>query len=211
MTRCRRLLAGRSSVGATRHPSPATCRRPPGWGHNVEVAEAPPQTLWVHPQIVVRASVIEGRGLVATEDLPAGEVVLRLGGRLVTSDELGRLIEYADADPAHPYVDTLSVDEDAHLVLPPGSSIHFGNHSCDPNLWHVGPYVIATRRPVGVGEELTIDYGTQSGAAGFAMTCRCGSPMCRGVVSSDDWRLPDLQARYRHHWVPALEARIADG
>ena len=175
------------------------------------MADAPPRALWVHPQIVVGASVIEGRGLFPTEDLPAGEVVLRLGGRLVSSEELGRLIEHANADRSQPYVDTLTVDEDAHLVLPPGTLVHFGNHSCDPNLWHVGPYAIATRRPVGVGEELTIDYGTQSGAAGFAMTCRCGSPICRGVVSSDDWRLPALQARYRHHWVPALEARVADG
>ena len=58
-------------------------------------------------------------------------------------------------------------------------------------MWHVGPYEIATRRAVGVGDELTIDYGTQSGAAGFAIACSSGSPICRGVVSSDDWRLPE--------------------
>jgi hypothetical protein len=102
-----------------------------------------------------------------TEDLPTGEIVHRLGGRLVSTDELARLIEHANADPSHAYVDTLTIYEDAHLVLPGGSVIHFGNHSCDPNLWHVGPFEIATRRAVHVGEELTIDYGTQSGAPGF--------------------------------------------
>lgn len=175
------------------------------------MAEAPPETLWVHPHIVVNDSVIEGRGLFATEDLPEGEIVLRLSGRLVSTNELGHLIDHANADPSHPYVDTLTIYEDAHLVLPPETLIHFGNHSCDPNMWHLGPYEIATRRVVGLGEELTIDYGTQSGTDGFLMECRCGTALCRRLVSSNDWRLPALQARYRHHWVPALEARIAGG
>ena len=179
--------------------------------HNVHVAEAPPETLWVHPNVAVKDSAIEGRGLFAEEGLPSDEVVFRLGGRLVSTDELGRLIEHASADPSRSYVDTLIIHEDAHLVLPPGTLIHFGNHSCDPNMWHVGPYEIATRRAIEVGEELTVDYGTQSGAAGFSMACRCGSPLCRGVVSSNDWLLPALQLRYRYHWVPALEARIAAG
>lgn len=175
------------------------------------MTEAPPEALWLHPHVVVNDSGIEGRGLFAAEDLPTDEIVLRLSGRLVSTDELGQLIEYANADPSHSYVDTLTIYEDAHLVLPAGTMIHFGNHSCDPNMWHVGPYEIALRRPAGAGEELTIDYGTQSGAAGFSMECSCGSPICRGLVTSSDWRLPALQARYRHHWVPALEARIAAG
>ena len=182
-----------------------------GSGHNVQVADALPETLWLHTGVVVRASAIERRGLFVTEDLPTDQIVLRLSGRLVSTDELARLIEHANADPLRAYVDTLTIYEDAHLVLPAGSVIHFGNHSCDPNLWHVGPFEIATRRAVHVGEELTIDYGTQSGAPGFSMACSCGSPLCRGVVSSDDWRLPALQSRCRDHWVPALEARIAAG
>ena len=159
------------------------------------MAEAPPETLWIHPHLVVNDSGIEGRGLFAAEDLGRGEIVLRLSGRLVSTDELGRLIENANADPSRPYVDTLTIYEDAHLILPPGTLIHFGNHSCDPNMWHVGPFEIATRRAVEVGEELTVDYGTQSGAVGFAMICSCGSPICRGLVSSEDWRLPVLQER----------------
>ena len=129
-----------------------------------------------------------GERALCGEELPAGEIVLRLSGRLVSTDELARLIEHANADPSHAYVDTLTIYEDTHLVLPSGSVIHFGNHSCDPNMWHRGPFEIATRRAVDAGEELTIDYGTQSGAAGFSMACSCGSALCRGAVSSDDWR-----------------------
>ena len=149
-----------------------------------------------------------GEGTLCYGRIPTGEVVLRLNGRLVSTEELGRPIEHAKADPSHSYADTLTIYEDAHLVLPLGTAIYFGNHSCDPSMWHVGPYEIATRPAVGVAEELTIDYGTQSGAAGFSMSCSCGSPICRVVVSSSHSRLPELQPRYRHHWVPALESRI---
>ena len=136
-------------------------------------------------------------------------MLIRLGGLLVTSAELDDLIGYAVAHPGASYVDTITIEEDAHLVLPSETVIHFGNHSCDPTLWHVGPYDLATRRDVIAGEEATIDYGTQSGAAGFEMQCSCGAAECRGAVTSEDWKRADLQRRYLGHWVPALHQRIS--
>ncbi len=170
----------------------------------------PPPTagVWIDERLVVGDSPIAGRGLFFGDDLRPGTVVIRLGGWLVSSAELDSLLAAADRDPTAPYVDTITIAGDSHLVLPPGTRIHFGNHSCDPTLWHVGPYELATRGEVAAGEEATIDYATQSGAAGFAMTCRCGASRCRGRVSSGDWRRPDLQDRYRGHWVPALQERI---
>lgn len=153
---------------------------------------------------MVRESGISGQGLFASTPLEEGTVVIRVWGRLVGTDELRMLIETPG-----PYVDSLTVAEDVHLVLPPGTTVHYGNHSCDPNLWHVGPDAIATRRPVAMGEELTVDYATQTGAPGFSMPCRCGAAACRGEVTSEDWRRADLRARYAGHWVPALEERIA--
>jgi hypothetical protein len=173
----------------------------------VERAE-PPREVWVHENVRVTPSAIEGQGLYATADLAAGTIVMRLGGRIVSTPELEELIAAADADPEAAYVDTFTVHEDAHVVLPPGSTAHFANHSCDPNLWHIGPYEIVTRRAIRAHEELTVDYATSAGAGGLAMTCHCGSAGCRGEITSDDWRRAELQARYRGHWVPALENRI---
>jgi hypothetical protein len=162
----------------------------------------------VDERLAVRRSPIEGRGLFFTHHLAAGTTVVRLGGRLVTSEELDRLVGEAEGDPTAPYVDTITVHEDRHLVLPPGTPVHFGNHSCDPTLWLVGPLELATRRSVAAGEEATIDYGTISGAAGFTMPCRCGATVCRGQVTSTDWRLADLQERYQGHWAPALQELV---
>ena len=166
----------------------------------------PPAAVWTLGHVTVQASTISGRGLFAGEPIAAGDIVLRLGGRLVSTDELESLIREATA--AGRYIDTTTVFDDAHLVVPLETVVHFANHSCDPNLWHDGPYDIRARRDIVAGDELTIDYGTNSGAPGFTMTCMCGTPQCRGVVTSEDWRRPELQRRYRHHWVPALAHRI---
>ena|SRR5690349_8927019 len=165
----------------------------------------PDSDCWLHPGIEVRDSPIEGRGLFARQPLPAGAVVSRLGGRLVSWSELRELI----ADPQQPYVDTISFSETEHLVLPPRRPNGYGNHSCDPNLWWIGPYELATRRPVSTGEELTNDYATSTADPDFTLRCGCGAALCRGTVTGADWRRPDLQERYGEHWIPMLLARIS--
>jgi uncharacterized protein len=171
----------------------------------------PPSQVWAHPALRIGSSPIAGRGLFAAEDLAAGTVVLRLGGRLLGTQELEVLLDMARTDTGAGYVDSMTVYEDRHLVLPSGTTAHWCNHSCDPNLWHLGPYEMAARRPVRAGDELTVDYGTHSGADGFRMRCTCGSPECRRVVTSDDWQRSDLRERYGGHWIPALQTLIDRG
>ncbi|MCZ7435240.1 SET domain-containing protein-lysine N-methyltransferase [Micromonospora sp. WMMC241] len=161
---------------------------------------APEADCWLHPDVEVRPSGISGEGLFARAAIAAGTAVSRLGGRLVTDGELRALL----ARPDRPYVDTITVADDLHLVLPPGRPNGKGNHSCDPNLWWDAPFTLVTRRDVAAGEELTNDYATSTGVGDFAMACGCGATRCRRVVTGDDWRLADLQHRYGDHWVPAL-------
>jgi hypothetical protein len=169
---------------------------------------SPPSDVWVSPRVIVSESPIEGRGLFAAEPIALGTRVIQLGGRLVDSGELNALIDAANQGKAA-YADTIAIDQDVHLVLPPATLAHFGNHSCEPNLWHDGPFDLVARRDISASEELTLDYGTNSGADGFTMQCDCGDPHCRGQVTSEDWRLPDLQHRYEGHWTPALQRRIS--
>ncbi len=124
---------------------------------------------------------------------------------MVTTDELHRL--FADAAEGE-YIDTFAVGADAHIVLPPNTTAHFGNHSCDPTLWPVGAFELATLRAVDRGEELTVDYGTISDDPTFRLLCDCGSTRCRGVITGEDWRLRELQERYAGHWPPGLRDRI---
>ncbi|HTF10855.1 MAG TPA: SET domain-containing protein [Asanoa sp.] len=162
---------------------------------------SPERDCWLHPDVEVRDSPIAGRGLFATAVIPAGTVVSRLGGRLVSGQELRDLFAAAARDT---YIDTITVDTDLHLVLPPRRPNGYGNHSCDPNLWWVGPFELATRVTTPPGDELTNDYATSTADPHFTLTCSCGSPLCRGMVTGDDWRRAELRERYGTHWVPAL-------
>ena len=168
----------------------------------------PEPECWLHPDVEIGPSSIAQLGLFARAAIAAGTVVARLGGRLVTGSELRQIFIEAARQPDRPYVDTITVAEDLHLVLPPGQPNHYGNHSCDPNLWWDGTYTLAARRPIAAGEEVTNDYATSTGTTDFAMTCACGSSLCRRVITGEDWRLPELQARYGDHWTPALLARM---
>lgn len=163
---------------------------------------------WLHPDVVIGPSSIAQLGLFACAAIAPGTIVSRLGGRLVTGTELQQIFIQAAQRPDHPYVDTITVGEDLHLVLPPGQPNHYGNHSCDPNLWWAGAYTLVARRPIVTGEEVTSDYAASTGIADFAMACSCRSSLCRGVITGEDWRLPELQARYGDHWTPALLSRM---
>ena len=63
-------------------------------------------------------------------------------------------------------------------------------------------YTLAARRDILAGEEVTNDYATSAGVESFTMGCSCGSPLCRHVITGNDWRIPALQLRYGDHWVP---------
>jgi uncharacterized protein len=172
------------------------------------VIDPPQPECWLHPDVQVRRSPIAGRGLFATAPITAGTVMSRLGGQLVSGETLRELFTAAARDPSHAYIDCITVDIDRHLVLPPRRPNRYGNHGCDPNLWWVGPYELAARHDIAIGDELTNDYATSTDAADFVMACSCGSGQCRGVVTGNDWRRPDLRERYGEHWVPALLACI---
>jgi hypothetical protein len=163
----------------------------------------PPATSWLHPSVEVRPSAVAGRGLFATADLPEGTVVSRLGGRLVSTAELTRLMTSADG-----YIDSIVVDEHCHLLLAAGSDNRFGNHSCDPNLGWVDEYTLAAMVDVPTGGELLSDYAMSTANPVYVLRCHCESYRCRQMVAGDDWRIPQLQVRYRGWWVPYVQTLI---
>jgi SET domain-containing protein len=117
-----------------------------------------------------------GHGLFATAPIAAGEVVLRLAGRIVGDDELAALIDASDA-----YVDTFWLGPDENVVLPPGTDAHFGNHSCEPSLRRESPMTFAAGRDLEPGDELTVDYASISGPGAVWSPCACGATTCRGT------------------------------
>ncbi len=89
----------------------------------------PEPECWLHADVQTGPSPSAHVGLFACADIPLDAIVSRLGGRLVTGRELQQIFTDAAQRPDHPYVDTITVGEDLHLVLPAGQPNHYGNHS----------------------------------------------------------------------------------
>jgi D-alanine-D-alanine ligase len=71
------------------------------------------------------------------------------------------------------------------------------NHGCDPTAWLEGLDVVA-RKPVRVGEEITLDYATFYDERMPSFDCGCGSPECRGTIRGEDC-MADFVDRYGTH------------
>lgn len=162
-----------------------------------------------------RPSPIEGNGCFATTFIPAGTVIERWQGRVVTLDDLHRI------EREGRYHSSLAIGEGRHLLLnvvdpaavparlEAGSGVGGFNHSCDANLWMDDEVTVSARRDIAAGEELTIDEALISDDPDFAMgPCHCGTAVCRRTITGADWRLPDVQQRYEGYFSPFLNRRI---
>jgi uncharacterized protein len=158
------------------------------------------------PKVEVRTSRIEGRGLFAREAIRRGEIVCVKGGYVFDRPRLAALAP--EMGPAE-----IQIAED--LFIGPvraeereGGMI-FSNHSCEPNIGVQGQIVFVAMRDVAAGEELTHDWATTDDDR-YEMPCRCGAAACRGVVTGQDWRRPELQAKYAGYMSWYLVRKIRD-
>lgn len=164
---------------------------------------------WLSVKTVKRRNTgARGDGLFAVADIPGGEVVAAKAGHLIDRQQLlanAALIRGAE----------LQIADD--LFLAPLTAEEFEgsmmciNHSCDPNLGTAGNVLYVTMRPVRAGEELTLDYAMYATATTQEFDCLCGSTLCRGRVTNQDWRRPELQERYRGYFSWYLARKIAEG
>ncbi|CAA9232723.1 MAG: hypothetical protein AVDCRST_MAG41-1072 [uncultured Corynebacteriales bacterium] len=164
-----------------------------------------PERAWFDPRLELRASPVHGRGVYATAPIPAGARLQVIGGTVVTTAE--KAAGAVRLEPGRDYNEG-QLDEDLWILSPVDEGLnYFFNHSCDPN--STG---LVARRDIAAGEEVTMDYAIEIADDDYELApCRCGTALCRGRVTGDDWRRPDLQARYGDEFFPFLRRRIAAG
>jgi SET domain-containing protein len=152
------------------------------------------------------ASQIQGRGLIARAPIARGEIVAIKGGHIVDS------ATYATLDEQLRNSD-IQITDDFHIVALDANEYEavmlFLNHSCEPNVGIAGNVVFVAMRDIEVGEELTTDYALFDDNDGV-MTCRCGRPTCRHIVAGNDWRRPELQAKYAGYFSWYLQQRFTN-
>lgn len=146
--------------------------------------------------------VAGGHAVYAVSVIEPGELVGVWSGRIVGADALDDLPE----EIRH---HTVQIEEDLYLAsLGPDEPPDFINHACEPNAGLDGQITIVALRRILPGEEVTIDYAMCDGSPYDEFDCACGSPLCRGKVTGDDWRDPALWKRYAGHFSPYLQRRI---
>jgi len=163
---------------------------------------------WVNPSVIINESSIDGQGGFARELIKKDEIVVILGGVVFTDTEFEAFIATAIQ------WDAVQIDENLHLVdLSPNPRATNGslNHSCDSNLWMKDEITIIARRDIVPGEELTIDYALFSAQPHWVLDrlCQCGSPLCRHTITGNDWQIAAVQKRYKDHFSPFINERIA--
>ena len=163
---------------------------------------------WTDPRIEFRTSRISGYGMFAREPFKEGEVVCIVGGNAMTDSE------FADFQAIHRNYNSIQIDENLHLVEDPEVTRDLEgsmNHSCDSNAWMGDEATLVARQDIQAGEEVTIDYALFTTQSNWMLDtrCRCGSPYCRRIITGDDWMREDVQERYRDHFSPFINRRIA--
>ena len=184
----------------------------PPAARNVSVPQSPSRVTrgsnWVHQALEEREVPGCGFGAFALGDIPAGTTIVIYGGVVLNISDFESL---STEMQSYPY----QIEDEIFLGPANDSDIGIGerlNHSCDPNAGFRGPIHIVVLRDVKAGEQVTIDYAScvSSDLEAFRMECACGSSACRGVVTGEDWMLPEVQARLLPHFQPYLQRKVAE-
>jgi hypothetical protein len=158
---------------------------------------------WLHPSAETRPTATKGTGVFAVEPIPAGTTVAGFGGHVVDGRELADLGEAVR-------IHALQIDDDLFLAsTPPFDPADYVNHSCDPCCGIVGSVLLVTMRDVEGGEELCFDYAMTDSDDYDMFTCSCGTDRCRGVITGDDWKQPELRDRYAGWYSTYLARRLS--
>jgi hypothetical protein len=145
----------------------------------------------IEPLVDVRDGAL-GKGIYARRPISAGEQILEFTGRVLTLGQVLLLSEEAQAYPLqvgpYHYIDLES----------PG---RFANHSCDPNAGISDDRILVALRAIAEGDEICFDYSTTMSEGRWTMKCRCGRPICRGLVQDFHFLPGAVQTGYLHRGI----------
>lgn len=149
------------------------------------------------PPVYLKETPDRGYGVFAARDFSAGEIITEFTGPRVR-------IEQMEGIPQEVWDHLLNVGKDDYLI--PREPEARTNHSCDPNAGIVNDVFLEAMRHIAKDEEITFDYSTTT-FDDWHMECRCGSPLCRGLIGRYRDLPESLKAKYSKYtpdWLKAL-------
>ena len=158
---------------------------------------------YLSPKLESRPHPVKGNcGVFCREPIAKDEIVVLWGGRILSAEEI---------DPEMPNFiqQVLQIEDDFYLMTPSMEPADCFNHCCEPNVGLSGQIGLIAMRDIEVGEEVCLDYAMCDGSSYDEFQCTCGAPGCRGLVTGEDWKRPELWERYDGYFSPYLQRRIA--
>lgn len=170
-----------------------------------------PKFYWLNPKLEVKKTdkyEKDGRGTFAKEDIKKGERLLVFGGYVMSLKDEAELPKSFNDNGAQ-------ITEDYSLCILDRDElggINFFNHSCSPNAGFNGQIFLVAMDNIKKGEEVVFDYAMtlyhSENSTSYKMKCRCGSRACRGIITDDDWKIKELQKKYRGYFQYYLSEKI---
>jgi len=159
---------------------------------------------WINSKLVAGKSEIHGVGVFAAAPIKRGEKLMEFGGLAISGEEA--------ASDRYRVRSVWKVGDDVFLALPesdPLPSLDENlNHSCDANGWLDDEVSLSAKKDIQAGDEITLDQGTwnfeEDGYTCEQDHCSCGSLLCRGNLTKNDWKIPEVRERYKGHFHPLL-------
>lgn len=120
-------------------------------------------------------SSIAGRGIIASENIKAGEFIMFLRGKAV----------YRDYKKKNDFKNEMTWCPVAYRWwVNPKFPIQFLNHSCNPSAGFKTPRKMYAIRDIKKGEEISVDYSTIEYIQFWSISCSCGEKKCRKTIRS---------------------------
>jgi SET domain-containing protein len=168
---------------------------------------------WVSPKLRSGRTRGRGVGVFTRSNIKSGERVIVFGGFAVDIAKLRKLKD--DHDPAYDLAITVGYQVADDIVYTPIhrdqlSIAEYLNHSCDPNCGFRGQLDLVAIRNIERGDEISIDYAmaVTTDLFLFKTRCMCNAVACRKRLTSNDWKIPALQKRYRGYFQPYIQEKI---
>ena len=166
---------------------------------------------FINQKIALQDAGRKGVGYFAQAPIAKGEIVIIQGGRIVPNSVFD--------DPAYGSVadHCFQIEQEFHIapieILPVKlTGVFRVNHSCEPSCGFSGQITLIARRYITPREEITFDYAmtdANTDAMQCAeMHCLCGSPQCRNTITGDDWRIQELQKKYRGYFSTFVQKMV---
>ncbi len=163
---------------------------------------------WLNQKLEVRNDKTGQAGIFAQEPLWKGEKLAVFGGHVMLISEEPQVGTGSDH--------ALQIDEQFVLKTThehETEDTDFIIHSCSPNAGFDGAITLIAMRAIALDEKITFDYAMCLHASRwrqmpYRMKCSCGAKTCRGFVTEDDWRNPELRHRYKGYFSGYIQKKI---